>query len=106
MIGVPRTCTLPVAEQPLRVAEFDDLFAAALHRAERREPTWLRLRLSGDDDVGAATRDLLTRESRCCSFFDFDLQGTGDGWDLDIRVPPSQTVVLDGLAARTSRFGS
>jgi len=77
-----------------------------LHHTERREPTWLRLRLSGGDDIGAATRDLLTRESRCCSFFDFDLQQSGDGWDLDVRVPTEQALVLDGLAERTSRFGS
>ena len=40
-------CTLPTAEQPLRVAEFDGLFATALRGMERGEPGWLRLNLTG-----------------------------------------------------------
>jgi hypothetical protein len=32
---VPEACTLPTVEQPLRVAEFDDLFATALRGIAR-----------------------------------------------------------------------
>ncbi|ACZ87769.1 hypothetical protein [Streptosporangium roseum] len=43
----PAECTLPTAEQPLRVAEFDALFAGALRGHQRLAPTHLRLRLDG-----------------------------------------------------------
>ena len=39
MRPVPAACTLPTAEQPLRVAEFTDLFAALLSGVERTSPT-------------------------------------------------------------------
>jgi hypothetical protein len=38
-------CTLPTAEQPLREAEFNELFAGALRGMQRREPGCLRLYL-------------------------------------------------------------
>ena len=38
----PDACTLPTTERPLRVAEFDDLFASVL-RSERPEDTRLEL---------------------------------------------------------------
>jgi hypothetical protein len=40
---VPAACTLPTAEQPLRVAEFDDLFATSVRAVDRVGPTVLRL---------------------------------------------------------------
>ncbi|WP_245718914.1 hypothetical protein [Micromonospora rhizosphaerae] len=36
---VPEACTLPTAERPLRVAEFDELFATALRGQTRLSPT-------------------------------------------------------------------
>src|SRR5690625_6307334 len=39
-------CTLPTADQPLRLAEFEELFASGLHAPERLESTWLRDRKS------------------------------------------------------------
>lgn len=86
---MPAACTLPTAEQPLRIAEFAGLFAAA--SVERRSPVWLRVRFAAGTE--AVVRDLTARESACCSFFDFAI---ADG-SLDIRVPPAQTAVLDGL---------
>ncbi|MFG1754168.1 hypothetical protein [Streptosporangium sandarakinum] len=41
----PSACTLPTAEQPLRVAEFDALFIDAVRGVARPEPTRLRLEL-------------------------------------------------------------
>lgn len=105
-------CSLPTAERPMRLAEFDALFAAALEGLERAEPGWLRLRLAAGEDTEARVRDLVARESECCSFFDFALRRgdgqTGDtelGLVLDVRVPPSRIEVLDGLAqqARAAR---
>lgn len=96
-------CTLPVAERPLRVAEFDGLFAAALRGLARPEPTLVRLWLDGSDEVAAATRELVARESACCSFFEFTLDRTSDHMLLlGVRVPSERVAVLDGLAARAA----
>jgi len=87
----------------LRAAEFDELFAAALRELARPEPTLLRLTLDGADAVATATRDLVTRESACCSLFDFTLTRTPDGaLQVEVRVPADRADVLDGLAARAA----
>nr|WP_255413923.1 thioredoxin domain-containing protein [Pseudonocardia sp. MH-G8] len=93
-------CTLPTTEQPLREAEFDALFAAALRSMERPEPELLRLILDGDSEVETVVRDLTVRESSCCSFFDFQLIAGDGGLMLDVRVPEARIEVLDGLARR------
>jgi hypothetical protein len=91
-------CTLPTAERPLRVAEFDALFATALRAVERPAPDRLRLEL--DAAAAASARQLVARESRCCSFFDFRFTPADDRLLLDVRVPASRIDVLDGLARR------
>lgn len=93
-------CTLPTAEQPLREAEFDVLFATAVRDVERLAPTLLRLHLEAGSGVEARTRELTARESSCCSFFDFQLTPGEDRLVLDVRVPEARTEVLDGLARR------
>jgi hypothetical protein len=90
-------CTIPTADQPLRVAEFDDLFATALRDVERREPGWLRLRLDPGSEERA--RDLVARETACCSFFTFDVHHESD-LVVDVRVPDARVDVLDALQAR------
>jgi hypothetical protein len=37
----PQSCGLPTAEQPVRVAEFDQFFADAVRGVRRRSRTWL-----------------------------------------------------------------
>jgi hypothetical protein len=96
---VPAACTLPTAARPLRLAEFDALFATALRRQERLNARHLRLTLVGGDGLAEATRDLTARESTCCSFFDFTVTPAGDTVMLDIEVPAAQAAVLDGLSA-------
>jgi hypothetical protein len=96
---VPDACTLPTAARPLRLAEFDALFATALRRQERISARHLRMTLAGDDGLAETTRDLTARESACCSFFDFTITPTGDGVVLDIEVPAVHAAVLDGLSA-------
>ncbi|MCX2949102.1 hypothetical protein [Lentzea sp. NEAU-D7] len=91
-------CTLPTAERPLRLAEFDDLLAgAARHRPVR---TRLVLDLERRPEVAARAADLAVRETGCCSFFTFELTATGGGLSLAISVPDSRAEVLDALAAR------
>ena len=95
---VPEACTLPTADRPFRVAEFDDLLAGAVrHRPER---TRLVVELDPRPEVAARAADLAVRETGCCSFFTFDLTMTGGGVRLAITVPDSQTGVLDALAVR------
>ncbi len=88
---------MPTAEQPLRVAEFDDLLAA-VRDVHRSGPTALTLLLDADP---ALVRDLTRRESECCSFFAFGVED-GDPVRLDIAVPPAHTAVLDALADRAA----
>ncbi|MEW9532190.1 hypothetical protein [Microbispora sp. NPDC049125] len=100
MEWAPADCTLPTVERPLRVAEFDALFATALRGAERRSPTLLRLRLDGSGQAELITRDLATRESACCSFFTFSFAREGGDLLVDVEVPRERVAVLDALASR------
>ncbi|WTX00041.1 hypothetical protein OG216_44820 [Streptomycetaceae bacterium NBC_01309] len=102
---VPQACTLPSREQPLRVAEFDALFATSLIGLERPEPTRARLALSADAEERA--RDLAARETGCCSFFTFSFDrtpavgpGGGGAVSMDVAVPEAYVAVLDALVAR------
>jgi hypothetical protein len=97
---VPAACTLPTVDQPLRLAEFDDLFATALRAQQRLSPTTLRWRLDPAAEVTA--RDLTARESSCCSFFAFSFTPAGDLLDVDVRVPAAHADVLDALADRAA----
>ncbi len=94
----PEVCTLPTAEVPLRIAEFDDLFASGLRGLERQAPTELRLTL--DAAFEAWARDLTARETDCCSFFGFTFTPGLDGEvHLQVTVPAAHTDVLDALTA-------
>lgn len=100
---MPSACTLPTPEQPLRVAEFDALFAASLRRVERLAPARLRLVLADSDGVRATVEDLTARETACCAFLTFTV-GPGDREELllDTEVPAAHVAMLDALAARAS----
>ncbi|HEV2088095.1 MAG TPA: hypothetical protein VGR21_07270 [Cryptosporangiaceae bacterium] len=100
--GVPDACTLPVAEQPLRVAEFDALFAASLRAVERPDATRLLLRLAAGTLATAA--DLAGREAACCSFFGFAVTEDHTGAVvMEVTVPPAQAGVLDAVADLAGR---
>lgn len=100
MPWVPEACTLPTEEQPLRVAEFDALFAAATGPPERLAPTRLRLHLPAGQDNAARARDLIARETGCCSLFSFDLRPSVTDMELDVEVPEAHTAVLDAMQQR------
>ncbi|KUM71546.1 hypothetical protein AB0937_11980 [Streptomyces sp. NPDC047880] len=99
---VPQSCTLPTEEQPLRVAEWDALFAERLISLSRPSPLRLRLDLAGGPGVEERARDLVERESGCCSFFTFAITPGEDMSSLDISVDSAHEAVLDALAARTA----
>jgi len=108
---VASDCTLPSAEQPLRVAEFDALFAQTLRAVERPAPDHVRLVLVGDDSLPARVASLTERETACCSFFAFTLRATDLDSDegtvqiaVDVRVPAARTDVLTALTGRAEAF--
>jgi hypothetical protein len=98
-------CTLPTVERPLRVAEFDDLFATSLRSADLGG-TRARLLLAGDEALPGRVRRLTDAESACCSFFSFTITAlpgkTSEGSlvALDIDVPPAYADVLAALVDR------
>lgn len=99
-LDVPDVCTLPTAEQPVRLAEFDDLFATAVRSVEVLGPTHARMRMTGPAGLEARVRDLTARETECCSFFTFTITPDGDTLLLDIEVPAAYAEVLTALAGR------
>jgi hypothetical protein len=99
-VWVLPACTLPTVQRPLRLAEFDALFAHGLTGQERVSPTLLRWTL--DPGVELAARDLTARETACCSFFTFDFTIDARAVQLEVAVPPALTEVLDALAARAA----
>jgi hypothetical protein len=106
-------CTLPTADQPLRVAEFDDLFATALRAIERPDDSGrARLVLAGGDGLADRVKRLADAETACCSFFTFTLgpltMGEADAAEgtvlaLDIEVPVARADVLAALIRRAEQ---
>lgn len=92
-------CTLPTAARPLRLAEFDAIIATAVCRVDRHDHT-VRLHLSGTDGLVEKVRDLAARETSCCSFFAFTIEGTDQDLTVDVSVPPARQEILDDLLQR------
>jgi hypothetical protein len=99
---VPQACTLPTAEQPLRVAEFDAVFARSAPRTERAGPS--RLRLDLEPAAAGRIAELAVAETGCCSFFTFTLTVADGSLQLEVAVPPASAGVLDALAARVAEL--
>jgi hypothetical protein len=97
---VPDACSLPTTDRPLRLAEFDELFATALRGQRRLSPTMLQWWL--DPAAEPAARDLTARESSCCSFFSFSFTPGGAAVQVDVQVPAAHVEVLDALAGRAA----
>ncbi|MFI5531763.1 MerR family transcriptional regulator [Kitasatospora sp. NPDC051853] len=98
---VPASCTLPTEERPLRVAEWDRLFAGHLTTVIRPDPLRLHLVLAGDRAVEEQLRDLAGRERGCCSFFTFAVDPAAYGRiHLEIAVDPAHEEVLTALHER------
>ncbi|SCK39144.1 hypothetical protein H181DRAFT_03335 [Streptomyces sp. WMMB 714] len=101
---VPEACTLPTEERPLRLAEWDGLFATQVAAPSRPVPSRVRLRLPGGAESASRVRELAERESDCCSFFEFGVTADGPSGDvlLTISVDQAHEGVLNALAARAA----
>ena len=99
---VPQACTLPTAEQPLRVAEFDAFFAEAVTGIGPVEAGRIRLDLRAEPGVAERAAELAAAETDCCSFFTFTLTVSGGALALAVQVPDQHIEVLDALASRAS----
>jgi hypothetical protein len=103
---VPDARTLPTTERPLRVAEFDDLFATAVRRVDSVAASHARMHLTCPARLAARVRDLAARETGCCSFLTFtttsQTAADGEAVVLDIEVPALHADVLASLAQRAS----
>jgi hypothetical protein len=98
-LDIPESCTLPTAERPLRLREFEALLTTAVHQVGRESETRLTLHLGGDESLEGQTRALVDREASCCSFFDFTVNPKSDGVVLGIGVPVQHADILDSLQA-------
>lgn len=97
---VPAGCSLPTAEQPLRVAEFGELFSRDVVGLARPAGNVLSLGVRPDPEVAARAADLAVREAGCCSFFTFDLTISDGSVTLTVRIDESHTEVLAALEQR------
>jgi hypothetical protein len=97
---VPAACTLPTVEQPLRRADFDDLFAQDVLRVHQTSPQQIRFELRAAPDVAARAASLAVKETDCCSFFTFDLTITDGKVAMIVSTAPSHEPVLAAMAAR------
>jgi len=96
-LRVPAGCTLSPAQQPVRAAEWSDLFGAAVLNIRRVSSAAALLELWPDPLVAAQVADLAAREARCCSFFTFNQTVSGGKLTLEIGVPSEQVATLDAL---------
>jgi hypothetical protein len=98
-------CTLPTVERPFRLAEFDSLFTEAV-RSVHSDGGRVTMRLTGDPGLRGRVQDLARRESACCSFFSFVVEGTESDLKLEITVPPERRDILTALADRAARLSA
>ena len=97
-------CTLPVAAQPFRVMEFDELFRSQIRPPRRIDARRVEFTFSNANDLYAQMSDLVARETACCSFFEFtineDALANQDHLVLQVGVPASRDEVLEALTER------
>ncbi|WP_067485706.1 hypothetical protein [Actinomadura hibisca] len=98
----PQACTLPTAERPLRIGEFDALFAEAVTEVRRVAPGRVRMRLRAEPEFAGRAAELAARETGCCSFFTFTLTATGGGLELEISAADQHAQVVAALAERAA----
>ena len=94
---VPAACTLSPAQQPVRGAQWGDMFGTDVLEIRRDNPTSAQLVLRPDPVVAARAADRAFRETQCCSFFVFTQTASGGTLTVEVVVPPAQSAALDAL---------
>jgi hypothetical protein len=95
-------CTLPPAARPTRLAELDALFSSSA-RSVSRDRDGVRVRLVGGAGLRDRVEDLAARESACCTFFTFAVDGHDRDVTLGISVPEERRDLLAALADRAEQ---
>ena len=93
------SCTLDGPAFRIREDEFREIFARSLRDVEELDTRSARLLF--DADCEAELRELLTRETHCCSFFEFEIRGGGKFLALVVRVPSGSEAALAFLLRLT-----
>jgi len=101
----PDACSLPIADQPARVGEWDALFQTAVREIETG-PGGVRFLLDRSRATVAAVADLADRESQCCAFFTFGVRVASDALALSVDADPEHAEVVQALAARALRLSA
>lgn len=97
---IPAACTLPTVDQPLRRAEFDDLFARDVVGINRRSAHGVGFELRPEPEVAARAAGLAAKETGCCSFFTFDLTIADGKVEMVVSTGPEHDAVLEALVVR------
>lgn len=66
----------------------------------------MRLYLTNPAGLGDRVRDLATRETACCSFFNFEIRGNNDDLLLQVSVPPEWRDILSAMADRAEELAA
>ena len=99
---IPASCSMPMAEQPLRLAEFDALFAEDVLSVEQTSSREIALALRPESHVAARAAQLAAAETDCCSFFTFGFTITEGRVDMVVSTGPRHEDVLAALASRAA----
>lgn len=97
---VPAACTLPTGKQPLRRAEFDDLFAQHVLCVSQVSPLQLYVELRPDPAVAARAADLAANETGCYSFITFCLTITDGSVSMTVSADQEHGSGMAALGAR------
>jgi hypothetical protein len=97
---VPSACTLPTTEQPVRIAQFDDLFRKAVSGVDQPSSGNVRLTLHPSPQNAARAARLAAMESSCCAFFSFDLAIANGELTLSVVARPAHEQILNAFAVR------
>jgi hypothetical protein len=101
----PDACSLPIADQPGRVEEWDSLFATAVRRVET-VPGGVRFELDRSRADVAGVANLADRESQCCAFFTFGVTVAAEALSLSVDADREHAEVVEALAARARRLSA
>ena len=78
-------CSLDVADQQTRLADWLDLLAQARSRDEL--PDGARYVFAADEDTKEQLAALVTAEESCCSFLEFDITQAGHELMMAVTAP-------------------